>query len=219
MQKMTVILAAMLVAACSSDQPPLKGRDLVKTEVITPSDVSGTMVQPDALPFIRTPERVRAYTVGRYIDPITGTMQERTMIYRVEDSSTWMTDPPPGKYQLPYADMEPYRRPAPRLAPDTAATEIEDLTHATRRMNRDAALTYNQVIKAAAELKEKQDMIRQRLESEVVAKKQVKEQEEQISKLQAEVKDLNAQLQLLIEQKAAQQQQQTTKNGRRGEAP
>lgn len=50
---------------------------------------------------VRGPDTVKAYPVGRYVDPVNKqVMHERTVIYRVESPAHWKLRTPPDRVQL-----------------------------------------------------------------------------------------------------------------------
>lgn len=78
------LFPALLLIGCASQRPSV---DVAAGPLPQKHDT------PDPAS-IRTPEKVKAYPVGRYEDPSDPTvMHEGHTIYRVENSSDWDTDP------------------------------------------------------------------------------------------------------------------------------
>src|ERR1700761_6701238 len=82
--KLHYLFPALLLIGCASHQPSV--------DVAT-----GPLPQKHDAPdpaSVRTPEKVKAYPVGRYEDPSDPTvMHEGHTVYRAENSSDWDTDP------------------------------------------------------------------------------------------------------------------------------
>jgi len=86
MKILTLILPSLCLAACA-------GRPFQTTQ-ITPRDVPGTALSPDATPGVRYAENIKAYPVGRYIDPNNPwIMHDGHTIYRVETTAKWNLHP------------------------------------------------------------------------------------------------------------------------------
>jgi len=88
MKYLISILALSVCAGCAS-----RKESVSKTVAI----VSGTSVSAQRMPTVRTPEKVKAYPVGRYTDPnYPDEMHERHTVYRREQSPDWnyLPDPP-----------------------------------------------------------------------------------------------------------------------------
>ncbi len=88
MKHLIPILALALCAGCATRKP-------IKTE--SASIVPGTTIPSKTMRTLRTPETVKAYSVGRYTDPnFPEEMHERHTVYRREQSPDWnyLPDPP-----------------------------------------------------------------------------------------------------------------------------
>lgn len=197
--RLLALVGILVVASCSSKEEA--ARPKILTEVIIPSDVPGSIVEPDAYGWLRTPESVRAYHIGRYIDPATGTMQESTISFRVEESAHWVTDPPRGKYQVPFADLKPYRQPEGRST-ELARTEIETMHRQTAELNQAATRRYESVVKAGEELKESQDSIQAALRAGIEQRELAAQYKREMEALAQRNKELQEQLRMLVEERA-----------------
>jgi len=116
------ILFLSLCAGCASRKTPPDNR--------TPA-VSGTSISRKSIAAVRTPEIVKAYSAGRYVDPADpDTMHERHTVYRREQEPDWnfLPDPP---VNLPTADASN----AP--TPNRSATERQRMyAEALQEQNR-----------------------------------------------------------------------------------
>jgi hypothetical protein len=83
----TVVATALTLAASSCSTPPPPP---VTREIMIPTTIAGTYVPDDELDAVRHGENVKAYTVGRYVDPNNpALMYERNTVYRIEENATW----------------------------------------------------------------------------------------------------------------------------------
>jgi hypothetical protein len=93
MKRIFILLPLVLLSACASKKPAV---------VKMPPVVSGTTLSPADRESVRYGENLKAYQVGRYIDPNTDmVMHEAHTIYRVETTAKWNLHPnvypyPPG---------------------------------------------------------------------------------------------------------------------------
>jgi len=75
----------------SAAQPKVKK---VEQQIVMPAAVAGTNIPEEDLDRVRYGEDLKAYTVGRYVDPNNrGIMYEKNVIYRVEESPQWNLRP------------------------------------------------------------------------------------------------------------------------------
>jgi hypothetical protein len=84
--KTLFILPLIFLTACTSRPKPL----------IVPMSrtVPGTVLPSEQMESVRYGENVKAYNIGRYIDPNTGlAMHERHTVYRVETTAKWNLHP------------------------------------------------------------------------------------------------------------------------------
>ncbi len=105
MKYLISILALSVCAGCATR----KETKATKAVAIVP----GTDVSAKSLPSVRTPERLKAYPVGRYTDPnYPDEMHERHTVYRREQSPDWnyLPDPP---YALPLGPTVATSNPSP----------------------------------------------------------------------------------------------------------
>jgi hypothetical protein len=83
--KIHYLLAALLLVGCASSNPPVA--------TIDPGPLPQKHSVPDTAS-VRTPEKLKAYPVGRYEDPNDpDVMHEGHTVYRAETSPEWDTDP------------------------------------------------------------------------------------------------------------------------------
>lgn len=85
MKRILVFLPLILLSACASKKPVV---------VQMPSAVSGTILATDDIESVRYGENLKAYCIGRYVDPNDGLMMhEAHTIYRVETTAKWNLHP------------------------------------------------------------------------------------------------------------------------------
>ena len=80
------IIPLLLVAACASNKEP--------RVMLLPRPVPGTTLPTEDIESVRYSENLKAYNVGRYIDPnCRFVMHERHVVYRVETTAQWNSHP------------------------------------------------------------------------------------------------------------------------------
>jgi hypothetical protein len=93
MKRIIIFIPLILLSACASKKPVV---------VKMPPAVPGTLLTPADMESVRYGENLKAYQVGRYVDPNTDmVMHEAHTIYRVETTAKWNLHPdvypyPPG---------------------------------------------------------------------------------------------------------------------------
>ena len=104
--KTCLFVPLLLLAGCASER-------VVKM----PPPVSGRLLPPEQQEAVRYPESVKAYPVGRYVDPNNRyVMHEQHTIYRVETTTKWNLHPdgsPAVSLGPPIAIVDSARRSAP----------------------------------------------------------------------------------------------------------
>ena len=81
---------------------------------------------------VRYPEVVRAYYVGRYVDPNDGlVMHEQHVVYRVEENTRWNLHPEPADESLPSLPPAHDAAFSPVPVNDTVLAEVNDQRLAT----------------------------------------------------------------------------------------
>jgi hypothetical protein len=87
MKTIILFVPLLLLSACASKKPVI---------VNMPPSVPGTTLSSDDLESVRYGENVKAYSVGRYIDPNDGlVMHEAHTVYRIETTAKWNLHPDP----------------------------------------------------------------------------------------------------------------------------
>ena len=98
--KFLITVIFFVTAACTSTQetpPP------VSTPLPDSRTAGGSYIHQDQYENIRHQENLKAYTLGRYVDPAdTSVMHEQGVIYRVENSSSWNLQPEVTPSELPF---------------------------------------------------------------------------------------------------------------------
>ena len=104
----TTILSGILSAffsGCSSPEPPME-----EPKPIIPVKIAGNNIPPDSRERVRFDENIKAYPVGRYIDPNNSKiMYEKTTMYRIEEDTLWNLRPNQ-PYTLPVEEQEKRKR-------------------------------------------------------------------------------------------------------------
>jgi hypothetical protein len=85
MKRILIFIPLILLSACASRKPVV---------VQMPPSVPGTILSTEDMESVRYGENIKAYSLGRYIDPNDGlTMHEAHTIYRVETTAKWNLHP------------------------------------------------------------------------------------------------------------------------------
>jgi hypothetical protein len=130
---------------------------------IQPAEVLGTEVAPAEMPEIRTPETVKAYPVGRYIDPnFPEEMHERHTLYRREQSADWNYHPSRPQ-ALPLGPVTAVSSPSPSYYATTNAEQI----NAQQKAYAETLLEQNRAMKERIDALQKNESAIQSLQSEV----------------------------------------------------
>lgn len=131
MKRILIFLPLILLSACASHKPVV---------VKMPPVVSGTELTTTDMESVRYGENLKAYEIGRYIDPNDGlVMHEAHTIYRVETTAKWNLHPdvypyPPGS--LPGGPVVGIIDPAYQNSPITPeiAAEVDRQKAATQAL-------------------------------------------------------------------------------------
>ena len=82
MKTILIFSLTIILAACATRREPVVR--------VTPASVPGTMLPSDGIESVRYEENIRAYSLGRYVDPNDPLiMHEGHSIYRVETTAKW----------------------------------------------------------------------------------------------------------------------------------
>jgi len=85
MKRIFLFIPLILLPACASKKPVV---------VQMPPSVPGTILTTDDMESVRYGENLKAYSIGRYIDPNDGlVMHEAHTVYRVETTAKWNLHP------------------------------------------------------------------------------------------------------------------------------
>jgi hypothetical protein len=86
--KYSILIPLLLLTACASKKPVVVH--------MSGGNVPGTIIPAENAESIRNGENLKAYTVGRYIEPDNSlVMHERHTVYRVETTAKWNLYPNP----------------------------------------------------------------------------------------------------------------------------
>lgn len=101
------LIILSLLTGCSSTKPTEEQRPIMV------SQIAGTNIPEGDMERLRYNEDVKAYTVGRYVDPVNSKiMYEKNVLYRVEETPKWNLRPnaeivpPLGKQPRENTDMQ-----------------------------------------------------------------------------------------------------------------
>ena len=123
------------------------------------------------MPTLRYPEAVRAYHVGRYVEPNNPlVMHENHPLYRVESMATWNLHPGPGP-QPQAATLAPMTNSAFLPAPwnDSVVAELNQQKQVTRAVTQEAQRlsatlqALNQAVTNTQEIARQNHLLRQQL--------------------------------------------------------
>jgi hypothetical protein len=85
MKRILIFIPLIFLSACASKKPVI---------VQMPPAVSGTALDTEDMESVRYGENLKAYSIGRYVDPNDGlVMHEAHTLYRVETTSKWNLHP------------------------------------------------------------------------------------------------------------------------------
>ncbi len=83
--KYSIVISLLVLAGCASKKPVV---------VHMNHDVPGTVIPSDEAESVRYGENLKAYTIGRYVEPDNPlVMHERHTVYRVETTAKWNLHP------------------------------------------------------------------------------------------------------------------------------
>jgi len=175
-----LLIPIMLLAGCASER-------VVKM----PPPVSGRVLPPEQQEAVRYPESVKAYPVGRYVDPNNRfVMHEQHTIYRVETTTKWNLHPdgsPAVSLGPPVAIVDSAKCPAPvnaeviaEVNKQRAATQA--LLDQNARLNR----SFSQLTGAFAVLKQVSEQNLQLKQELTTAEKRMDALEEALRNKQAD---------------------------------
>lgn len=164
MKRLLFFIPLLLLAACASKKP---------TIVQMPRSAPATILPPDDRQSVRYDENIKAYSVGRYIDPNDGlVMHEAHPIYRVETTAKWNLHPN-GPVNIPGGPVvgliDPAHQNSP-LTPEIAAeitrqkAATQALLQQSQRMN-EVVSQFSKAIPATLTVAKEND----RLQAEVFA--------------------------------------------------
>ncbi len=85
MKRILIFIPLIFLSACASNKPVV---------VQMPRSVPGTTLATDDIESVRYGENLKAYSIGRYVDPNDGlVMHEAHTLYRVETTAKWNLHP------------------------------------------------------------------------------------------------------------------------------
>jgi len=85
MKRILIFIPLIFLSACASKKPVI---------VQMPPAVSGTALDTEDMESVRYGENLKAYSIGRYVDPNDGlVMHEAHTLYRVETTAKWNLHP------------------------------------------------------------------------------------------------------------------------------
>jgi hypothetical protein len=85
MKRILIFIPLIFLSACASKKPVI---------VQMPPAMSGTILETEDMESVRYGENLKAYSIGRYVDPNDGlVMHEAHTVYRVETTAKWNLHP------------------------------------------------------------------------------------------------------------------------------
>lgn len=183
MRMFLIFSGLLLCAGCMSatKQPEKK----VERQVVMPASVAGSNIPEDDLDRVRYGEDLKAYAVGRYIDPNdSSVMYEKNILYRVEESPQWNLRP--NTEIRPPIGKEPRESPALQKIVES---ELRNELDRQRRLSEDLL----QQTRKAVEAVEKSIAETKRLqEQNALVLRKIGEQGKQISDMEVRMRDFEA---------------------------
>ena len=130
MQKTAVVILLTYLCGCSTPEPQKE-----EQKPIIPVKIAGNNIPPNSRERIRYDENIKAYPVGRYIDPNNSRiMYEKTTMYRIEEDPVWNLKPNQ-PYKIPYSeDAERKKRLTDAEKPLIAELDMQ-VNHIKRLVN------------------------------------------------------------------------------------
>jgi hypothetical protein len=148
------IILLSLLAGCTIKKETRSARSV---------SVPGAAIGADDVRKVRTPEIVKAYPVGRYIDPnFPDQMHERHTVYRREHAAEWNYRPSK-PYALPLGPVVAESNPSSSYFTKTNSEEI----NAQQKAYAEALLEQNVVLKRRIDELQQKDSTIQNLQSEI----------------------------------------------------
>ena len=127
MKRIIILIPLLFLPSCATKKPVV---------VRMPHSVPGTMMPSDDMESVRYGENLKAYPVGRYIDPNNGlVMHEAHTVYRVETTAKWNLHPNVAA-NVPVGPVVGIVDPAHKESPVTAevASEVNRQKAATQAL-------------------------------------------------------------------------------------
>ncbi|MGH7968515.1 MAG: hypothetical protein ACREIC_07305, partial [Limisphaerales bacterium] len=116
MKKLILLIPLLFLPACATKKPVV---------VRMPHSVPGTTLPSEDIESVRYGENLKAYPVGRYVDPNNSlVMHEAHTVYRVETTSKWNLHPN-GPASIPAGPVVGIIDPAHKESPVTAEVAAE----------------------------------------------------------------------------------------------
>ena len=116
MKRIIILIPLLFLPACATKKPVV---------VRMPHSVPGTTLPADDMESVRYGENLKAYLVGRYVDPNNGlVMHEAHTVYRVETTAKWNLHPN-APANVPVGPVVGIVDPAHRESPVTAEVAAE----------------------------------------------------------------------------------------------
>jgi Skp family chaperone for outer membrane proteins len=161
--KYLAFVSLIFLGACSTNKPA----------AVAVRPMPSTIVDEQSMAALRYPEAVRAYHVGRYVEPNNPlVMHENHPLYRVESMATWNLHPGPGP-QPQTARLAPMTNSAFLPAPwnDSVVAELNQQKQVTRTVTQEAQRlsstlqALNQAVTNTQEIAQQNFLLRRQLEA------------------------------------------------------
>ncbi len=176
MKFVLLIPFSLLLASCATRHAPVVR--------LTPQAVPGTTLPSERMESVRYAENIRAYPLGRYIDPNNSRiMHEGHTLYRVESTSKW--------------NLHPNRPVAVPLGP---VTRIRDAARSTGPLSDELTVELNRQREATKAVIQGGQIVSQKLDQLSASVQQTRQVAAQNAQLQQEVNTTRQRLDALEEE-------------------
>jgi hypothetical protein len=154
MKFLSCIILLSILAGCAAKN---------ETRAVRRVAVPGTAIGADDARKVRTPEIVKAYPVGRYIDPnFSDQMHERHTVYRREQAAEWNYQPSK-PYALPLGPVVAESNPSSSYYTKTNSEQVS----AQQKAYAEALLEQNVALKRQIDELQQKDSTIQNLQTEI----------------------------------------------------
>ncbi len=157
----------------------------VERQIVMPASVAGSNIPEEDLDRIRYGEDMKAYVVGRYIDPSDSSiMYEKNVLYRVEESPQWNL--------RPNTEIRPPVGKTPREPPTLQKIVESELRSELERQRRFSESLILQTGKAAEAVEKAVAGMKRIEEQNSMLVRRISELERQMGEIDAKIREIEA---------------------------